>query len=105
MGNRYQPLSEYGRAVYGDDVVELELSAVEERDLVASGHLEVVPRTYRQLSRNYSAAAQGETFEAALPVELEAALVQGCHIERVDEPAPTSPAAKKASTTTRKKRS
>ena len=80
---------ERGKAIYGEDVCELDLSAVEESDLVNSGHLVIVPRTYLQLSRNYSAAKQGETFEAALPVEQEAGLILGGHIERADKPAST----------------
>jgi hypothetical protein len=40
------------------------------------------------LSDNYAAAAQGETFDGALLVENEAALIQGGHIERVERPTP-----------------
>lgn len=89
MANTYKATSEYGRAIYGDDVFDGEFGAVEERDLVSNGHVEIVPRTYLQLSRNYSAAKQGETFEAALPVEQEAGLILGGHIERADKPAST----------------
>lgn len=86
--NRYRALSEYAEAVYGAGEHELDLSATEEADALSGGHFELVPRTYRQLSNNYSAAEQGETFEAAFLIENEAALIAGGHIERVDDPKP-----------------
>jgi hypothetical protein len=82
--NTYRATSEYGRAVFGEDVFEMEFSATEEADHLGAGHVEIVPRGYRQLSNNYSATEQGETFEAALLVEQEAALIQGGHLKRVD---------------------
>jgi hypothetical protein len=89
--NTYKAVSGYGKATYGEDVFEHEFTATDERDHVGGGHLELVPRTYLQLSNNFTAAVQGETFEAAFVVEQEAALIQGGHIERVDEkPKPTT---------------
>ena len=82
--NTYRATSVYGEATFGPGVFEGEFSASEEGDHLGAGHLEIAPRTYRVLSNNYSAAAQGETFEAALLVEHEAALILGGHIERVD---------------------
>lgn len=87
--NRYRALSPVGEATYGAGEVDLTLSPAEEADAIGNGHLELVPRTYRALSDNYAAAEQGDTFQAAYPVENEAALIQGGHIERVDKPATT----------------
>lgn len=84
MANKYRPVSVVGRATYGEEEFEADLSPVEELDALSGGHLELVPRTYRVLSDNYSAGEQGATFEAAYPVENEAALISGGHIERVD---------------------
>lgn len=83
MTNKYRPLSVVGKATYGEVEFEADLSVDEEKDAIGAGHLELVPRTYRVLSDNYTAAAQGKTFEAAFLVENEAALIQGRHIERV----------------------
>ncbi len=82
----YRPVSERAKALHGEDVFEAELSVVAERDLVRSRHLEIEPRLYRILSDNYEAGEQGETVSLALPIENEAALIQGGHIERADKP-------------------
>jgi hypothetical protein len=84
--NTYLPISERAKTLLGSDVVELDLTATEEKDQLDAGHLEIAPRTYKVLSNNFSAAAQGKPFEAAYPVETEAALIQGGHIERADAP-------------------
>ena len=89
MANTYRALSPAAVAAFAGGVFEAEYTATEERDHLASGLIEIVPRTYRVLSNNYSAAAQGETFDGALLVDHESALIQGGHIERV------SPATKK----------
>ena len=86
MSNTYQAISARGKALYGEAVFEAEFTAADEADHLSSGHLELVPRTYRVLSNNYSAAPQGKTFVSALLIEHEAALIQGGHIERVDVP-------------------
>ena len=93
MTNTYRALSSAAVAAYADGVFERDFSPSEEKDVLGSGLLELVPRTYRALSNRYAAAKQGETFEAAYLVENEAALIQGGHIERVDE---VKPKAKKA---------
>jgi hypothetical protein len=93
MSNTYLATSPYGLAIYGEDVVELDLSATEEKDLLLAGHLEIVPRSYVSTSARY-AVPKGETFEAAMLVENEAHLITGGHIMRA-EPAP-EPVAKKA---------
>lgn len=85
MTNTYKATSEVGKHYYGDSVAELDLSPAEERDALQGGHLELVPRTYRVLSDNYEAGEQGALVELALLKEIEAALMQGGHIERVDE--------------------
>ncbi|HZO69393.1 MAG TPA: hypothetical protein VFB74_30745 [Kribbellaceae bacterium] len=88
MTNTYRTLSDVGRHYFGEGDLELNLTADEERDALTNGHLEIVPRTYRVLSDNYEAGKQGEEFERAYPVEIEAGLISGGHIERVDKPEP-----------------
>jgi len=83
MANTYRALSPAAVAAFAEGEFERELTAAEESDWLASGLLEIVPRTYRVLSNNYSAAPQGETFVAALLVDHESALIQGGHIARV----------------------
>lgn len=88
--NTYHPISDRAKAIYGDHDFEREFSAVDERDLLDGGHLKIVPSPYRVLSDNYSAGKQGSVVDLALPVEVEAALIAGGHLERVpesDEPA------------------
>jgi hypothetical protein len=88
----YRAVSDRGRAIFGEDTFDADFGAVEEQDhLVAD--LEIVPRPYKVLSDNYEAGKQGDTVELALPVEIEAALVSGGHLERI-EPEP-KPAKKK----------
>jgi hypothetical protein len=89
MTNTYRALSPAARAAFDDGVFDREFTPAEEQDWLASGLLELVPRTYRVLSNNYAAAKQGETFEGALLKENEGALISGGHIERVDPPRPT----------------
>lgn len=91
--NTYRAASAYGLAIYGEDVVELDLTAEEERNLLLAGHLELVPRLYESTSARY-VVPKGETFEAAMLVENEAHLLAGGHVKRA-EPAP-EPVAKKA---------
>lgn len=92
MSNTYRPVSERAKALHGEDDFEADLSASEEQDQIAGGHLTIVPRAYKVLSANFAAAPQGETVDLALSVEQEAALIAGGHIERV---ADSKPAAKK----------
>ena len=91
MSNTYRPVSARAKALHGDDEFEADLSATEEADELAGGHLEIVARPYKVLSNNFAAGEQGEGVDLALLVEQEAALVQGGHIERVEKPGkPTS---------------
>lgn len=90
--NTYRAISDRARAIHGEGVHELDLSTTEEADELSGGHLEIEPRTYRALSNNYAAAGQGKEFQAAYPMETEAALVAGGHIERVQQ-APADPPA------------
>ena len=84
MANTYKAKSARGEALYGEDVVDLDLTATEEADALGAGVLELVPRAYRVLSNNYAAGEQGSEVELALLVEHEAALIQGGHLERVE---------------------
>lgn len=84
----YHPVSERAKALHGEDDFEADLSASEEADQIAGGHLSIVPRAYKVLSANYEAGKQGSTVDLALLVEQEAALISGGHLERVEKPAP-----------------
>ena len=87
MGNVYKPVSDRAKAVHGDDTVELDLTAAEERDELDAGHLEIVPRPYRVLVNNFESGEQGSTVDLALPVDNEAALLAGGVLERAKRPA------------------
>jgi hypothetical protein len=102
MTNMYKPTSAVGEHYFGADPFEADFTPAEERDWIDGKHVELVPRRYKVLSDNYTGGGQGEIIEAALPVEIEAALVSGGHLERArkapsteKEPA-KKPAAKKA---------
>lgn len=96
MSRSYKPLSDYARAVYGEDKLELELEPGEEADLLGV-HLELQPCTYRRLSQNFAGAdvEVGETYEAAYPLRVEQSLVEPGHIERVEPEKPAKKVAKK----------
>lgn len=83
MTNTYRALSPAAVAAYADGVFERDFTPVEERDALGSGLIELVPRKYRVLSNNFEAGEQDSEIEAAYLVEIEAALIQGGHIERV----------------------
>jgi hypothetical protein len=96
MANTYKPTSVVGEHHFGADPFEATFTPAEERDWVDGGHVEQVPRTYRVLSDNYTGGEQGSEVEAALPVEIEAALITGGHLQRVDpKPPAKKPAARK----------
>ena len=96
MTNTYRAISVVGEHYFGEGVSELDLSPSEEQDAISGGHLEIVPRKYRVLSDNYTAGKQGDFVDLALLKELEAALVAGGHLERIDTPkAADKPAPKK----------
>lgn len=90
MSNTYRAVGERAKALYGEGEFTLDLSAVDERDALDGKQLEIVPRRYRALSDNFATAPQGETFDAAYPVEIESALIAGGHIapDTDAEPAP-----------------
>lgn len=90
MANKYKALSARAKAIHGEAPFEADLSVLDERHELDGGHLEIVPRPYRVLSDNFSAGKQDEVVQLALPVETEAALIQGGHIERADKPASTN---------------
>jgi hypothetical protein len=85
MTNTYRPLSAYGKATYGEDDVDLDLSVMEEKDALDGGHLDLVPRKYKVLTDNFSGGPQNGEYVGALRKETEAALIHGGHIERVDD--------------------
>lgn len=84
MTNTYRAISQLAEYRYGADTCELDLSVEEERDLVGNGHLALVPRKYRVLVDNYQHGAKDSEIEAALLREIEAALVSGGVLERVE---------------------
>lgn len=85
MTNTYRALSVLAKSEHGDDPVDLDLSVVDETDALDGGHLELVPRTYRVQSNNFSAGPEGSEYKATFRKEIEAALIQGGHIVRVDD--------------------
>lgn len=87
MSNTYQAKTKAAEAAFSVGVFEADYTIEQERDLIGNGLLELVPRAYEVLSDNY-AVPQGETFDGAFPIEIEAALISGGHIKRVDKPAP-----------------
>jgi hypothetical protein len=97
---RYRATSPLAEALVGDFAVgefEHEFpSAAAEQDALSSRFVELVPRKYRVLSDNYQ-RPHGEEFEDAFLMEVEAALISGGHIERVDEPEPKSTKRRKKS--------
>lgn len=92
----YKPASEWAKAQFGEDEVELDLSANDEADMLGNGHLEPVPQRYRVLSDNYAAGGQGEEFDGFFRIEIEQALIDGGHIKRVERPAKKTAAKKTA---------
>lgn len=82
MGNQYRALTKAAQGMWSPDVFEHEFTRWDEDDELRAGRLEIVPRPYRVLSSNY-VVPEGEVFDAAFPVEIEAALIAGGHIERV----------------------
>lgn len=86
--NTYRALTKAAEGVFAEGVFEREFTPADERDWLESGLIALEPRTYRVLSNNYAAGAQGDHVDLALLVEHEAALLQGGHLERVDQPAP-----------------
>lgn len=88
MTNTYRPVSEYGKAQWGPDVFDGDFTVTDEKDHIDGGHLEIVPRKYTVLSDNFSGGPQGGEYMGALRKEIEAALIQGGHIQRVDDEPP-----------------
>ena len=85
MTNTYRALTPAAVAAYDDGVFERDFTPADEQDVLNSGLLALVPRKYKVLSNNFAAADQGSEIEAAYPVEIEQALIQGGHLERVDD--------------------
>ena len=72
------------------DTLELDLAAPEEQDLVASVRLEIAPRPYKVVGDVFKVfdKAKGESFEAALTKDQEAALLAGGQAELVEDAKP-----------------
>lgn len=87
MSNTYRALSPAAVAAYAEGVFERDFTPSQEQDVLNSGLIELVPRKYRVLSNNFAAGELDSEIEAAYPVEIEQALIQGGHIARVDPPA------------------
>jgi len=87
--NRYRALTPAAEGAFDVDVFEREFTPVEERDWLDSGLIALVPRPYKVLSDSFTIEGwpcpQGAIVTAAFPVEIEAALISGGHIERVDD--------------------
>lgn len=92
MTNTYKALSEYGKAIFGEDVFNADFTASEEKDHLDGGHLEIVPRDYEVTSDNFSGGPKGAHYRAALLKEVEAALIAGYHIRRMGDDEPPEPA-------------
>lgn len=94
MTNTYKATSEYGRAIFGEDVFDGDFVATEEKDHLDGGHLELVPRKYKVTSNNFTDGVEGAAHWAALLKDVEDALVAGGHLVR-DDSAPAKKAAAK----------
>src|SRR5688500_6908038 len=93
MSNQYRAVHPSLVAIHGAEQFDHEYATpTEEQDALARGRVEIVPRPYRVLSTRYS-RPQGEVFEAAFPMEVEAALISGGHLERVRRDAKPSDSA------------
>jgi hypothetical protein len=112
-GNQYRALTPDAVGQWGEDVFDAEFTSDEERVHLERGLLEIAPRPYRVTSDIYTVDGKpvdpGEVVELALPVDIETALVNGGHLERVrrdahptveladepdEDPAPAVPATK-----------
>jgi hypothetical protein len=105
MSNTYRTLTKLGEHLYGEGENDLDLSVLDEKDALNNGHLELVPRTYTVTSTNCTHGKQGSKVQLALRVEVEAALVNGGHLERVEQKpaAEAGEQGEKPATSTRKK--
>jgi hypothetical protein len=94
--NTYTANTKAAEAAFSVGEFEHEFTVAEERDWLASGLISLVPRTYRVLTdTRVHETGLGDTFEAAMPIEIEAALIDGGHIERVSKTAKKPKEAKK----------
>jgi hypothetical protein len=89
---RYRATSEKAAAVYEEGEFDRPDWTVEqENDALASGLVEIVPRTYRVATdTRVNGQGFGETFEAAYRLEQEKHLVDGGFITPVDDEAPAT---------------
>lgn len=80
-GNQYAYAGPWAD-IHGTDAFDAVLTVEDERDALGRGELVIAPRQYRVLVDNYQ-VSQGEVFEGAFPIEIEAALLGGGVIERI----------------------
>jgi hypothetical protein len=83
--NTYRALTQAAVALFADGVFEHEFTVAEEKDWIDRGLIEIVPRPYKVLSANYVDGGEGEVRELALLRENEQALIDGGHLERIDD--------------------
>ena len=76
-------------AIHGADPFEADYTAIEERDWLDRGLLELVPHRYKVVGPHavYD-TAPGDTFERAFRIDEEAHLLDAGHIIRVGGPPP-----------------
>ncbi len=86
-GNTYKALTRAAEAAFQLGEFEHEFTPTEEAEWVGPGLIEIVPRRYRVLVDTEVFGVKGTdadpTFEAAMLIEPEAALLSGGHIERM----------------------
>lgn len=85
--NQYRAVTPAAVGMFEDGIFERDFTPTEEQDWCFNrGLLEIVPRPYRVLSDNYTIEGwpcpQGAIVTAAFPIEIEAALIAGGHLER-----------------------
>ena len=90
--NTYRALTPAAVGMFAEGVFEADFTPDQEKDLLAAGLVELVPRRYEITSTNYAAGAQGDVVTLALLRENEQVLIDGGHLKRVD----AKPAAKAA---------
>lgn len=91
--NTYRAVSPVGVARFGPEPFDADFTVTEEADWIVNGILQLVARPYRVLTDSYTIDGNpvpggvGAVVTAAFPIETEAALISGGHLERVTPPA------------------
>jgi hypothetical protein len=96
--NLYRARTPQAEAMFAPDVFERDFTVAEELDHLNSGLIELVPRPYTVLSDSFTIEGwpcpQNAVVTASFPIEIEAALISGGHLERADDeraPDPQTP--------------